>query len=716
VPGAFTGHSRHNIMRQGRGMDNAHEVFREEACELLEELTTTLLALEEQPHDMELVGRAFRALHTIKGSGAMFGFDELSAFVHDIETVFDLVRENRLNVSKDLIDLTLQACDIIRIMVSRDAETIDTDRKQVITAGFARMLAGAQGEEAVDAAVPGPQTHTGTSPDAEAGKRTFRIRFTPAEDILCTGTNPLLLLNELRGLGQCSVFARTCGIPALAELNHEHCYTRWDILLTTNRDIDAIRDVFIFIEDTCTLNIDLLDAEAGDGLVAVTRVGDILLERSEITSDDLRRALQQQKRLGEVLVESGTLAPEAVESALSEQQHLRRLNQEHKQSEAASSIRVAAEKIDALVDLVGEMVTVQARLSQAAARSSDPELGMIAEEVERLTAELRDTTMSVRMLPIGVTFGKFKRVVRDLAAELGKEVILQTDGAETELDKTVIERLGDPLMHLIRNCLDHGIESPDVRATAGKPRAGTVYLSARHSGAHVIIQIDDDGAGLNREAILKKAIEKGIVNADCELSDREVYELIFAAGFSTAQTVTSVSGRGVGMDVVRRNIDALRGTIDIASEPGQGTTITLKLPLTLAIIDGLLVRIANNYYVLQLSAVEECIELTDADIDKAHGKHMIPVRGDLVPYIRLRDHFALEGERPAIEQIVICDLDGLRTGFVVDAVIGSYQTVIKNLGRLYRDIEGLSGATILGDGTVALILDPAKIAAGCIQP
>jgi len=364
---------------------------------------------------------------------------------------------------------------------------------------------------------------------------------------------------------------------------------------------------------------------------------------------------------------------------------------------------------------VGELVTVQARFSQTvgeqrnADQTSNTMLRSIAEEVERLTAELRDSTMSIRMLPIGSTFSKFKRLVRDLSRELGKEIAFETEGADTELDKTVIERLGDPLVHLIRNSIDHGIEMPEVREANGKPRQGLVHLSAVHSGANVLIQIMDDGAGLDKEAIRAKAVEKGMISADAVLSDKELFMLVLAPGFSTAKKVSSVSGRGVGMDVVKQALNTLRATIDISSEKGIGTTVTLRLPLTLAIIDGFLTRIGTETFVFPLAIVEECVELTRDDRNNNHGRNLAHVRGQIVPYIRLRDHFKLGNDALDIEQIVITRIEDRRVGFVVDHIIGSHQTVIKNLGKYYGDVDGISGATILGDGSVSLILDVPKI-------
>jgi len=328
--------------------------------------------------------------------------------------------------------------------------------------------------------------------------------------------------------------------------------------------------------------------------------------------------------------------------------------------------------------------------------------------VERLTVSLRDNTMSIRMLPIGTTFGNFKRAVRDLSSELGKEIELTTEGAETELDKTVIERLSDPLVHLIRNSIDHGIETPEVREAAGKPRCGTIHLSAVHSEAHVLIRIQDDGAGIDTGAVRAKAVEKGLIAPEAAPSDKELYALMLLPDFSTARKVTNVSGRGVGLDVVKKAIDALRGTIEISSARGAGATITLKLPLTLAIIDGFLTKIGSEHFIFPLSSVEECIELKRESV-KSNSRHLVNVRGHMVPYIRLREKFTVEGDTPEIEQIVIVGEDGHRVGFTVDTVVGQHQTVLKSLGAFYKGVEGISGATILGDGTVALILDLPKL-------
>ncbi|MCX5828974.1 MAG: chemotaxis protein CheA [Deltaproteobacteria bacterium] len=697
-------------------MDQFREAFREEAHELLAELETALLELEKDPGAADLIGRVFRAMHTLKGSSGMFGFDDINKLTHDIENVYDLVRGGKIPVTSPLIDMTLRACDEVKKMIEpREEGDAGPDLKAAlaVSASFRTYLESSRAASVPDAARDQAGKQTDESNDTDKDKdrtMTYRISFRPAADIFLSGTNPVLLLNEVRDLGLCHIIAKTEQIPPLDEINPEACYTGWEILLTSEHDINAIRDVFIFVEDRCTLNIEEIPDDSGAEADKEDRkLGEILVERGDISGSDLRKILDSHKKIGEILVESGLVGAEKVEAALVEQIHTREVKQRKQVAETAASIRVPAEKLDRLVNMVGELVTVQSRLSQISTQRNDPLLIQVAEEVERLMAELRDNTMSIRMLPIGSTFSRFERLVRDLSAELGREVVLKTEGAETELDKTVIEKLNDPLVHLIRNCIDHGIEPPHIREAAGKPRQGTVLLAAEHSGAHVVITIRDDGAGLDGEAIRAKAIERGLIAPDTQLSEKDLYALILQPGFSTAKKVSSVSGRGVGMDVVKRGIETLQGTIEIVSEKGRGSSIILKLPLTLAIIDGLLVRIGDDYFIMPLAAIEECVELTEADIARAHGKCIAEIRGEIVPYLRLRDAFAFIGERPAIEQIVTTRINGSRVGFVVDQVVGGHQTVIKNLGRMCRDVHSVSGATILGDGTVALILDLPKI-------
>jgi two-component system chemotaxis sensor kinase CheA len=648
-------------------------------------------------------------MHTIKGSGAMFGFDDIASFTHEIETVYDKVRDGIIPVTPELINLTLIAKDHIRELLTASTGEILFEIAGTISA-FHSLVSGGKSKSSQEASCPSeevlPSVYSGNG-----GENTvYRINFAPLPNIFLTGTNPLLLIDELCALGDARVLAYADEIPTLDDINPELCYTSWNTVLSTDKGINAIKDVFIFLEDDCELKIDVIDSEfQADSNETQKKLGEILIERGDIKKEQLENVLQDKKFIGEILIEKGLVAPDRIESALMEQQQVRKSKEKTQVKEETTSIRVPAGKLDMLVDLVGEMVTVQARLTQTALTFGSAELASIAEEVERLTSELRDNTLNIRMLPIGTTFGRFKRLVRDLSQELGKEIELTTEGADTELDKTVIEKLNDPMVHLIRNSIDHGIETPDIRVSLGKPRAGTIHLTAAHSGGNVVIRIKDDGKGLDAEAIRNKAVEKGIISQTSELSEKELQRLIFAPGFSTAQAVTSVSGRGVGMDVVKRAIESLRGSIDIHSEKYKGTTVTVKLPLTLAIVEGLLVNIAEDHFVLPLSVVEECVELTREDIRKSHGRNIAHVRGEIVPYINLRKEFNIKGEPPSVEQIVITGANGERIGFVVDNVIGEHQTVIKNLGKIYSDVEGISGATILGNGSVALIVDVFKM-------
>lgn len=708
-------------------MDAYRAVFREEAQELLAELEEGLLELEEQPDNVETVGRVFRAVHTIKGSGAMFGFNNLSEFAHQLETVLDKIRNGKLEATKSTVSLTLECRDLLTSLLQSDDEmsSEQTTVRDALLVRLREVVASSEGagkNEAPAVPVAAPkqvvQVVSG-KPAAEGKEATYRIRFTPGPSSLKEGCDIPAMIRELGTLGDLKVTARTGKVPPLETLDPDLFYISWNLILTTRRDVAAVNDVFVFMDNKAILKIEKIDDAEIPHDEPTPRLGDILRERGEVDHVAMEAAEKAREPIGAHLEKFGVVTKEQVAEALVEQEAIREARDKRKvaaaPAAASSSVRVSAEKLDYLVDLVGELVIAQARLTQTSIDKNDGEMISIAEEVERLTAELRDSTLGIRMVPIGTTFSRFKRLVRDLCSELGKEAELETEGADTELDKTVIEQLGDPLVHLIRNSVDHGIEGPEQRAASGKQRCGEVRLSAFHGGGHVIIKIQDDGAGLNPEKLRKKAIEKGLLAPDAEVSERELFHFIFAAGFSTAEKVSNVSGRGVGMDVVKRAIDALRGQISIDSELGKGTLITIRLPLTLAIIEGLLVKVSDENYVMPLQVVEECVDLTQKDIEAAHGSHLAHVRNELVPYIRMREWFAVPGDRPPIEQLVITQNDGERFGFVVDKVIGHHQTVIKNLGVVYRDVRGLSGATILGDGTVALILDARGLAQAASQ-
>lgn len=647
--------------------DKYKQGFQTEARDVLTDLEAALLGLTENPGDSELIARAFRALHTIKGTGSMFGFDDVAAFTHHVETAFDRVRSGRLAMTEDLINIALAAVDQIRAMLDEAAGRGRAE--EVVSAAILKTLEKLTGTpEGLTAAKPGSPASAGESP-ASGVASAWRIGFRPHPDLLRNGANPLLLFRELRQLGSLEIQVNTAAVPPLSELEADVCYLSWELRLNTTASENDIRDVFIFVEDSCELSIEPVAAAAA-------------------SNHDAPAAEPAERRSG-----AGRRASDR---------------------EMASSIRVAAGKLDQLVDLVGQLVTVQARLGDIAARSENSDLQSVAEEIEGLIAELRENSMSMRAMPLRSTFERFKRLVYDLGRSLHKEVEFSFEGGETELDKSVIDQLNDPLLHLIRNSMDHGIEAPEVRRAAGKPIA-RLHLSARYAGAQVLISVSDDGKGIDREAVRARAVEKGLVAADARLTDAEVFSLILEPGFSTAREVTDVSGRGVGMDVVRKNVEALRGSIEISSEAGKGSTVALRLPLTLAIIDGLLVRVGHSRYVMPLASTVECVELTRRDIENAGGKQLADIRGEIIPYIRLSEYLQMHSERPEPEQLMVAETEHGRFGFVVDQVIGDHQTVIKNLGRLYRNVQFASGATILGDGSVAVILDLNRLAQHVIR-
>ncbi|MGE4422673.1 MAG: chemotaxis protein CheA [Pseudodesulfovibrio sp.] len=737
------------------GDDLNRQIFKEEAYDLLIELEGALLELEEAPDDMDLVNQIFRALHTIKGSGSMFGFEEIAAFTHEVETVFDMVRNGDVQATPVLCSLALRSRDQIRAMLdAEDDEPVAPEAMQDILDGLRAFVdgtneaAGADSGQAVPdeepEAEPEMELEAEAEPEAEpgAGHHRYTITLRPLGGTIDADAVEGFF-EELERLGTLKI-----------ESGHRDTGQGWELTLETEAAKDDVQDVFFFLDADLKVKVEEAGApsapepapakaqpaptaepapavpasarETGkasgpatsvssfaddEDPVRIPMIGEMLVESGDLTYADVAEALTSQrggvdKPLGQILTESGKVPADKVTNAVKRQGEVREKAVHKKRQEALSSIRVAADKLDYLVDLVGELVIVQAQITQVVSEKHDSALTLLAEELERLSDELRDSTLGIRMLPIGTSFSKFRRLVRDLSADLGKQITLATSGAETELDKTVIERLGDPLVHLLRNSIDHGIEQPQERQAKGKPPQGTITLSAEHSGGEVLIRIADDGKGMSSAMIREKGIERGLITKDAELTEKELLKLIFEPGFSTAKVVTSVSGRGVGMDVVKRAIDSLRGTIDIDSKPNVGTTITIRLPLTLAIIDGLQVRVENEYYVIPLSLVEECVELSRSEVEEAGSEQRIlHLRGEIVPYIHIREWFNIEGENPPIEQIVITGVEGSRVGIVVDTVIGEHQTVIKSLGRVYKDVEGISGATIKGDGSIALILD-----------
>jgi Chemotaxis protein histidine kinase and related kinases len=624
------------------------QVFRVESQELLEQIEQGLLDLENNPEDGETIAQVFRALHTLKGSGAMFGFEALASFTHHCETAFDRVRKGKAMATPKLIGAVLAALDHMRALAeSPDAKS---GNGEALLAGLRQAMED-EGE------------CTPTSPPS----KTWRIKFTLPSDCFVNGTRPLALLDELRSLGEADVKAVTDNIPELPAQIPTECHLAWDVRLVTAQPRSAIEEVFIFVIDEMTLSIE----EEGAAAPAA----------SEAVVAEVHAA------------EGPKEASQAAEKF------------ETRHTMAGETVRVPASRLDELLDQVGELMIAQSRLKQVAGTTTDTGLRSVAEEIERLASELRDSMMFVRMVPISQLFGRFRRLIHDLARDTGKQIEFVTEGETTELDKTVIERLADPLIHLIRNSADHGLETPEERKAAGKPEAGRVTLSARQAGAEVVISVIDDGRGINKERVRAKAEENGLIAPGAVLSDNEINQLIFQPGFSTAAKVTNLSGRGVGMDVVKRTIEGLRGAIQMTSKPGAGSCVNLRIPLTLAIIDGLLVRVGGGRYVIPLSCVEECVELSTEQDARSTGRSFLTLRDALVPFLRLREMFATGTDPDPYQKIVVVSTGAERVGLVVDQILGHHQTVIKPLSVFHAGVETFSGATILGDGSVALILD-----------
>ncbi len=704
-------------------MDQALQTYIEESRGLLEEMEGILLRLESEPQEEETVNAMFRAAHTIKGSAGLFGLDAIVAFTHVVENALDEVREGALSINGELVELLLTCCDHIGLLIAVVAEAGEALDAEQAAAGAAiaaalRSLLG--GTAAADAAVPAVcEARLAASGGGLLEGDSWHLSIVFGREVLKNGMDPISFIRYLSTIGDIvSLRIDDSELPELNAIDPESCYLSFSIEFRSEADKKTIEDVFEFVREDCKLRIfpppshlaafvDRLEHASGN----TDMLGQLLIEAGILTGHELEDALASQESMaaagggakppiGEVLVNEGVVQKEVVEVALEKQRQIR----DHKAQEARF-IRVSAEKLDELINLVGELVIAGAGASLLARRSGDAALHEANSAVSNLVEEIRDGALKLRMVEIGETFNRFQRVVRDVSKELGKDIGLEIGGAETELDKTVVEKIGDPLMHLVRNAMDHGIEPAAARVAAGKPAKGSLRLNAYHDSGSIVIEVADDGGGLKKERILRKAIERGIVGPGQSLSDNEIYNLVFEAGFSTAEQVTNLSGRGVGMDVVKRNIQALRGSVDIESAEGRGTLVRIRLPLTLAIIDGFLVGVGKSAFVVPLDMVLECVELSEADRKAADTRNYVNLRGEVLPFVRLRDQFEVKAAAGKRENIVVVQYGGQKAGFVVDELMGEFQTVIKPLGNVFRNLRGISGSTILGTGEVALILD-----------
>jgi two-component system chemotaxis sensor kinase CheA len=672
-----------------------HDAFFDESYEALDTMEASLLKLNVGAPEPELIATIFRVAHSIKGGSATFGFSEVASFTHTCETLLDELRGNRMQVTRHITDLLLKSVDVMRDMLRAVQHKEPIDAQRVADLQFDLELAIAQNNKAAAAPAAAPEPTPAPAPAATAqtaaarAAHRWRISFRPYPQLFAHGNDPLRMLRELSELGELEIKLDGANLPSLEDLDPESCYLAWDLTLETEATRDVIDQIFDWAEGDCELKIADEFAPAQEATAVATQA-----PPANVVN----------------IASAPSAKPAAAEAPRAATAH------EHHDAPKqglgdGSSIRVSTEKIDELMNTVGELVITQSMLSQLGAKVSGPvaeQLRSGLAQLERNMRELQESVMRVRMLPISFVFSRFPRMVRDLSQRLGKQVDLKMTGEQTELDKTVLEKIGDPLVHLVRNSVDHGVEMPDVRMASGKPAAGSVYLEAYHKGGNITIEVGDDGGGLNKDRILAKARERGIVSPTEALSDEQIYDLIFMAGFSTADQATDISGRGVGMDVVRRNIKELGGTIEVRSTPGKGSRFIITLPLTLAIVDGQSVAVGTETYIVPLVTIIESLQLKPGMVNRVAGQgEVFWFRDGYVPIVRLHEIFGLRPRTTQLHEglIMVVEGEGKRVGLFVDDLLGQQQVVIKSLETNFRRVDGISGATILGDGAVALILD-----------
>ena len=673
-------------------IDKFRAKFVEESKDNIRDLEEALFLLENDMENRELIERIFRAMHSLKGGGAMFGFEDLSEFTHHLETIFDWVRNNKLKVSTDLITLTFSAIDQINYLLNQGNLTEEADIKDLknFILKLQNFLTGSEATEELSVSAYSASIEESES-SPQNPQTTYLITFIPQIDLLQNGTNPLFLMDDMHSIGEAIPIAYTHKVPSVELFEPTSNYCVWQIILSTEESLNEIKDIFIFVEDECDLSIDKLAEKS------IVKEKALLKKVEKAAKNNI--LLKKDDFANEVWEVTETVEAVEVKSK-------RRVAQvEHK----ISSIRVSSDKIDELVTLVSELVTIQAQLSLYSENSEDSTILALSENIEKLSRQLRENAFDISLIPLQSELMRFQRLIRDLSKEQNKEIDFIIEGGDIELDKNIIENLTDPLLHILRNSIDHGIELPDDRLKAGKSPKGTIIFKAYYSGANVIIEISDDGKGLDSDMILKKAIERELVEEGKQLSQKEILDLLFLSGFSTREEVTDVSGRGVGMDVVRRKIADIRGEVGIESEKGKGTILTIKLPLTLSIIDGLLVKVGDNQYVIPISAIEKIHAIEPNKFTNTFNQ-AIEVEGEQIPYISLRKIFNLEEkEDDEVVQMVVIEYDNRVIGVIVDSVIGEYQTVVKPLGKYLRGQDLLSGASIMGDGSISLVIDTSRL-------
>ncbi|HEY0054555.1 MAG TPA: chemotaxis protein CheA [Pedobacter sp.] len=655
-------------------MDQYKESFGEEALEVISEMEKCLLLMETNKDHSALVQQVFRAMHTLKGNSAMFGYRVIAEFTHHLESIYEYIRSGQKAINKEILDVTLESLDHLSYLVENDSvlDSVHNKTHQILTARVVKIV---NEIEASLNKVKHESISIESTVSQETDLKNYHISFSPAKEIFYNGTNPLYLIEEVKTLGKCEIVLNYSAIPCIEEIEPTHCYTSWDIYLETNASLQTIKDVFLFVEGRCELEI-------SEG---------VTLEKAKSP---------EQTAIDTEQITLPSFESQGVE--LSEKKSV------------ISSIRVPSDRLDTLMSLVSELMTLQAKLGMFAETSIQPEFLAVSENLEKISSRLRDTAFSMCLIPIKNMITPFNRLVRDLANGLNKEIEFITEGTETELDKNIMEGLADPLMHLLRNSIDHGIEDPDEREQCGKKRKGTILLKAFCAGTNVYIEIKDDGKGIDAERIRSKAIQKGIIGKDEVLTEKEIFNLIFLPGFSTAEQISEISGRGVGMDVVKRKIEDIRGQIKISSQVGIGTTITIKLPITISIIDGLLVRINNVSFVIPLSSIDRCFE-APAVKQLNRINNLIILDDEQIPFICLSEEFDGIENFSGSQEIVMVYYEEKRVALIIDSIVGKFQAVLKPLGRYFQQMDNISGATILGDGEIALVLDTNKVVEKYLQ-
>lgn len=672
-------------------LDKFTAKFVEEALDNVAIIEEALFNLESEPTNKEIIERLFRAMHTIKGGGAMFGFNDLSAFTHNLETIYDLVRNDKLAIDSDIISLTFESLDYIRQLLDigdlTDPEDIAKQNDYIarIQKYFGNNVTSAPSAKPMPAAPAAPIAPA-------SNKKNYLVSFEPFESLLNNGTNPFFIIEDLVALGDAKVVAYTDGVKSFDEFEPLALRIKWQTILSTESDENDIKDVFIFVEDECKINIDILPD--GDVLSQTETLATLIETKKAQNQALVKEDFAQFKQEVKSVEKKKESAPKAQAGGVSEK---------------IATMRVASAKIDELVNAVSELVTMQAQFSLIATKKNDATLMAVAEQMEKITRQLRDNSFEISLIPLQGELVRFQRLVRDLSKNLGKQIDFVVEGGEIELDKNIIEHLTDPLLHMIRNSCDHGIEMPDERISKGKNPKGIIKLKAFYSGSSVIIRVSDDGKGMDPDKLFKKAVEKGLVDANAKMSKRDILALIFASGFSTADKVSDVSGRGVGMDVVKSKIAEIRGDIAIDSEIDEGTTFTLDLPLTLSIIDGLLTKVNGEQFVVPLSNIERILSVSEVQMsDNKLGKTFL-YENERVMFVDLNDMFYQKEVDITKSKILLVNHGGKRVGLVVDMIVGEFQIVVKPLGKFMRKVDMISGASVMGDGSLSLIIDTTRL-------